>query len=234
MATNLNVYVPNIGEKEQLKAILLQKAMVLGLYKNQIIPDGNTVIDTLTEMATGGGRGYAQKELSNEIVENAPAANKWYVTTDAQGKALGSYHNAVLTWLFNTADVADAPTVYGVFAYCWVMPFSGGVTEIKVGDTVIGHTSGATGIVTGVCPQSGTWAGGDAAGYLDIKAKTGTYQNAEELWVSGAKVAVSNPGVTGDAHKRLLAVWAFPAGVAITQEGQQVTWDMKYAVSSGT
>jgi hypothetical protein len=37
MATNLNVYVPNIGEKEQLKAILLQKAMVLGLYKNQII-----------------------------------------------------------------------------------------------------------------------------------------------------------------------------------------------------
>jgi hypothetical protein len=234
MATNVNVYLPNIGEKEILKALLLQKAMVLGLYKNQVQPDGNTIIDTLVELATGGGRGYAPKALSNDIVENALSADKWFVTTDANGKALGSYSNAVQEWIFNAADVADAATAFGVFAYCFVLPFDGGVTQIKVGDIVTGHTGAATGVVTGVCLQSGSWAGGDAAGYLDIKTKTETFQNDEELWVSGAKVAVSNTGVTADAHKRLLAVWAFTAGVAITKLGQSLTWDHKMALASGT
>lgn len=233
-ATNVNMYVPNVGEKENLKAFLLQKAMVLGLYKNQVQPDGNTIFDTLEELTSGGGRGYARKELSNEIVETVRTADKWYVFTNSSGKAEGDYHSGVLSWTFNDADVADTPTVYGVFAFCYVIPFDGGSTEIKVGDTVTGHNSGATGIVTGVCLQSGSWAEGDVAGFLDIKAKTGTFQNDEDLYVGGAKVAVANTGATGDANKRLLAVWAFSSGVAITQTGQQITWDHKYAMASGT
>lgn len=234
MATNVNIYVPNIGEKEMLKAFLLQKAMVLGLYKNQVIPDGNTIFDTLEELTASGGRGYARKELSNDLVENALATNKWYVYTNATGKAEGAYHNGALSWTFNEVDVADGITVYGVFAFCQIIPFDGGSNEIKVGDVVTGHTSGATGVVTGISLQSGSWAGGDAAGYLDIKTKTGTFQNDEELWVNGAKAALSNTGVTGDAHKRLLGVWAFASGVAISTNGQSITWDHKMALASGT
>lgn len=317
MSTNVNIYVPNIGEKEALKALLLTKATVLGLYKNQIIPDGNTIFDTLTEMPTGGGRGYVRKELTNVIKEDALAADKWFVSTNAQGRAEGAYHNAPLAWAFNGFDVADVSTVYGVFAFSWVLPFDAGAKEIKVGDTIKGATSGATGIVTGVCVQSGTWAAGTAAGYLDIMTKTGTFQNDENILVSGevgtlnatptaggtgyalgdlveistggknarvvvtaaaggvvssvhlaaggsgyttgagkattkitgagnndltvnitalaaAAYAVTNTGVTADAHKRLLGVWAFASGQVITQDGQSITWDHKLALASGT
>ncbi|MFA5381969.1 MAG: hypothetical protein WC356_02300 [Candidatus Micrarchaeia archaeon] len=233
MATSTAIYVPNSGEKEMLKAILLQKAQVLGLYSNQAGTDGSMTIDSLTELATGGGRGYAPIALSNDIVENALTADKWFVYTNATGKAQADYDNAVQTWTFTATDVADAKTVYGVFAISYVIPFDGAVTEIKVGDTVTGHTSAATGVVTGVSLQSGTWAAA-GAGYIDIKTKTGTFQDGEELWVAGAKVAVSNTSTTGDAYKRLLGVWAFASGIAVTAVGQSITWDHKMALASGS
>jgi len=322
MATNVNVYAPNVGEIEALKAVLLTEGLVLGLYKAQIIPDGNTVIGTLTEMPTGSSRAYVEKELSTDIVEDALTASKWYVSVNSQGKAEGAYHNAALSWAFNGYDVADGNTVYGVFAYTWVLPFDAGSKEIKVGDTVKGATSAATGIVTGVCVQSGSWGAGTAAGYLNIKTKTGTFQNDENIYVVGeiatlvaaptaagdtysvgdlfrltsgdgravgvvltltggdnspvatigtvpgyggrgyavgtgkvtakitgggndaltveiatlatAAYAVANTGTNGDALKKLMAVWAFAAGIAITTDGQTLTWDMKLALSSGT
>lgn len=200
MATNLQVYVPNVGEIEALKAILLTEAMVMGLYKVAIIPDGNTTVLTLTEMPTGGGRAYAQKELTNAIVEDALAADKWFLYTNALGKGEGAYHNGVLSWVLNAFDLADANTVFGVFAYTWVLPFKEGAKEIKVGDTVQA-TSGATGIVTGVCVQSGTWAAGTAAGYLNIKTKTGTFTDSENLWIKGEiATLVASPTAAGDVY----------------------------------
>jgi hypothetical protein len=69
------VYIPNESEKEALKAILLQQAMTIGLYKNQIIPDGSTLFATLEELTTGAGYGYAPKVLSNDVKEGAAAAD---------------------------------------------------------------------------------------------------------------------------------------------------------------
>lgn len=43
---------------------------------------------------------------------------------------------------------------------------SGGVAEVKAGDTLTGATSGATAKVREVILDSGTWAGGDAAGWF--------------------------------------------------------------------
>jgi len=43
---------------------------------------------------------------------------------------------------------------------------SGGTTAIAVGDTVVGEDSGASAAVRAVTLVSGTWAGGDAAGFL--------------------------------------------------------------------
>jgi hypothetical protein len=324
MATNLSVYVPNVGEMEALKAILLTEALVLGLYKTAIIPDGNTVVATLNEMPTGGGRAYAQKELTNDLTEAALAASKWFMYTNPLGKGEGAYHNAPLSWVLNAADLADANTVYGVFAYTWVLPFKEGSREIKVGDTVQA-TSGATGIVTSVCVQSGGWAAGTAAGYLNIKTKTGTFTDGENIWIKGeiatlvasptaagdaysvgdlfkiddavlagegaigvvlsltggdnspvatigtvpgaggrnytvaagqdtqkitgggndalavevaslatAAYAKTNTGVTADAHKKVMAVWPYATGIAITLEGQTITFDLKMALATGT
>jgi len=60
---------------------------------------------------------------------------------------------------------------------------SGGTKEIKVGDTIAGETGAATAIVTGVIVTGGTWAGGDAAGFLYVDDQTGTFET-EDLNIS--------------------------------------------------
>lgn len=181
----MGIYIPNIGEKAALKQILKNNALVLGLYKNQIVPDGNTIIDTLTEV-TGGG--YAQVALTNDLIETLLTDSKWYISSNSTGKAEAAYQVATTTtidWTFSSVP-SPATTVYGIFAYCWKVPFDAGAIEIKVGEKIKGVTSGATGIVTGVDVQSGTWGAGTAAGDLYIMTKTGTFQDGENICVFGA------------------------------------------------
>jgi hypothetical protein len=200
MATNVSVYVPNQGEKEALRAIIKSKALVLFLYKNPVMGEGTVVFEHLTEWTEGGGGTYARKELSIDIVEDAVAAAKWFLTTNALGRAEGQYNNAVLSWNFNAVDVAYGASVHGVGAFSWVLPFDAGAIEIKVGDKIKGVTSGATGIVTSVCLISGSWGAGTAAGYLDIMTKTGTFQNDENITIVGAIATGSIGNAPGDGY----------------------------------
>jgi len=62
---------------------------------------------------------------------------------------------------------------------------SGGTTEIVDDDTISGATSGATALVIDVVLDSGTWAGGDAAGTLWIKQQRGVFE-AENLNVGAS------------------------------------------------
>lgn len=73
---------------------------------------------------------------------------------------------------------------------------SGGTTAIAAGNTITGATSGATGYVQSVTLTSGTWAGGDAAGVITFRRKTGTF-SAENLNVGAAtNLATINGTVT--------------------------------------
>lgn len=203
----MTLYVPNVGEKECLKAILQGKAMVLGLFNTALVPDGNTIFSSFTEMLTGGGRGYAKVELTNEIVESAAAAGKWYVSTDANGKAIGQYGAVAQEFAFAAADVADAASVYGAFMYTWRIPFDTGAIEIRPGDVVYGGTSHAYGVVTMVELQTGTWAAGTAAGYLYVKGKSGTFVDSEHLTIYGAIATLAvNVGGTGYAVGDIIQV----------------------------
>jgi hypothetical protein len=230
------LYVPNVGELEALKAIINSMAIELGLYKTQIIPDGNTVVDTISELPTGSGRGYARKTLTNTINESAAAADKWYVTTNSLGRAEGQYGLTAgpQEFTFAAADVADGNTIYGAFAFAWVLPFDAGLAAgpIKVGDTINGETSGATGIVTAVILLSGTWGAGTAAGYLYIKTKTGTFVDNETIRLVAVPMATSNTGATGDAHKKLVFVEAFSQGYAIDTAGQKLTYLPKITMAT--
>ena len=58
---------------------------------------------------------------------------------------------------------------------------SGGTTELKTGDKIEGNSSGATGIVRAIEITSGSWAGGDAAGYIYFSTTTGTWQDNEQI-----------------------------------------------------
>lgn len=217
----MSVFIPNIGELEVLMDILVSSQVRLGLYKNNVTPDGNTVFATLTEVDTEAG-GYATKDLVNAVVKDALTASKWYVSTNASGKAEAKY-GAVDTyeeWVFNAADVANADTAYGVFMWTLVIPFtSGGTEEPVAGDTLTGLIGGATAEITHIRLFSGTWAGGDAVGEFCVKTQTGTFE-AEGLKIVTNDVAT----ITADAEKRLIAVEAFTTGKLIEDVGQKIQY----------
>ena len=62
---------------------------------------------------------------------------------------------------------------------------SGGTVVIAEADTITGATSSATAVVKRVVVTSGTWAGGDAAGYVIFWTQTGAFQ-AENLNIGAA------------------------------------------------
>ena len=171
----MTVYVPNQGEKEMLKDFLLSQAVILGLYDNVVVPDGSTLVSTLTELLTTGGAAYAQIPLANIVNESAPAAGQWYISTDANGKASAQYGLTATpqAWTFNAGDVTNAPTVQGIFAFTLVLPFTAGTQPIKAGDVI--RQGAVCAEVTGVNVTSGSWAAGTAAGDLYIKRQVGTF-----------------------------------------------------------
>lgn len=74
----------------------------------------------------------------------------------------------------------------------WTIDFTAGNTEVSVGSTVTGATSGATGkvVVAGVL-ESGQYNTNDAAGYLILTSVSGTFENGESLQVSAITVATA-------------------------------------------
>ena len=183
------VYISNEGEKEALKAILLQQAMTIGLYKNQIIPDGSTLFATLEELTTGALFGYAPKVLSNDVVEGAAVADKWSILTNSAGKASAVYAAAAQEWTFLTPDVANLPTVYGYFGYTLVLPFTAGTQPIRVGDVI--RQGAVCAEVTGVNVTSGSWAAGTAAGNLYLKRQSGVFVAGATL-IDGSKATATS------------------------------------------
>jgi hypothetical protein len=189
---------PNSGKLNKLISQLNRRTIQLGVYKNVVTPtDGSLTAYSLTEMPTGGGRGYAPLELKRAINLSALAADQWYIALNSSGKGQAQYSNLPLQFTMTSVDVADGNTPQGSFGYCWFLPFQTGAVEIKVGDIIKGATSGASAVVTDVLLLSGTWAGGNAAGYLYLETKTGTFQNGENLTRSGAvaTATISNSGV---------------------------------------
>ena len=71
--------------------------------------------------------------------------------------------------------------------------FTSGSEEPSVDDVVVGATGEATGIVDYVGLDTGTFAGGDAAGTLYIHTQTGTFE-AENLNISGGTENVMSIG----------------------------------------
>jgi len=67
----------------------------------------------------------------------------------------------------------------------WLLPYtSGGTVVMKVGDTIVGATSAATGVIVDRTITAGTDGGGDAVGVLTIKCLVGTFAS-ENLRVEG-------------------------------------------------
>jgi hypothetical protein len=204
----VSIYVPNVGEMEMLKSIIESEALILGLYKTAVTPDGNTTIETLTPLTVTGG--YAPIALANDVCLDALTASKWYAAVDSNGRAAAQYNDVPVSWTFDSANVALGETAFGVYGYTIILPFDTGSKEIRVGDK-IKSAAGATGIVTAVFLTSGSWGAGTAAGWLCIKTQTGTFVDSEALFKFG-EVATASLGAGGTG-------WAVGDIFTITQSG---------------
>jgi len=71
--------------------------------------------------------------------------------------------------------------------------FIDGSTEIEEDETLTGDTSTDTGTVNEVELVSGTWAGGDAAGYIELKNAVGV---SDRLWGSEDEDLTASGGGT--------------------------------------
>lgn len=161
----------------------------------------------------------------------------------------GAAINIELGWIPDLALVyngTDGDLITGGFLNDMVIPFSsGGATEIEVGDTITGATSGATAIISQILESSGTWASGDAAGFFVAKRDhiTGTF-GSENVYVGsgtndatvtvqvdhGFAVAAAVAGATGNAALSAYtgssgsASKGFTIGSTVAEEAKLLRW----------
>ena len=82
---------------------------------------------------------------------------------------------------------------------------SGGTAEISAGDTITGQTSAAAAMVISISLDSGTWAGGDAAGTFTLRRLKGTFANNEEIKVGAVTGMATVDGTQSGQDSNALA-----------------------------
>jgi hypothetical protein len=100
---------------------------------------------------------------------------------------------------------AASPTGWQEVSLGYCLYFtSGGAYQIAVGDTIQGVTSAKTAVVRKIVTKSGTYGGGDAAGYMVLDTPSGAFTANENISV-GANANVAT--ITGTPSQQ-----TFPAG----------------------
>jgi len=187
-------FYPNEGEILMQLFGLAGLPQKVGLFRNVVPQDGGVGFTNFQELPSGGGRAYATKSIDNAVNMSALVQNQWYITTNASGRAEAQYcaglpPTAYMEWVFNATDVADGYSIYGAYRWVEVLPFdAGGLVnerQLQEGDIIKGGTSGATGEIAAMVLFSGSWAAGTAAGWLILKNVTGTWENDEDILISG-------------------------------------------------
>lgn len=144
---------------------------------------------TAPEWAAAGGAGATSRAL----VEDQKAQNT-DGGTFTQGARRGRDLNVI---------VSDPDDIVSI----WYLDFtSGGTYEVVAGNVVEGATSGATATVFGVELDSGTWAGGDAAGTLWLlDDQVGTFESENLDVGANLNVATIAADAVNDGTHALLA-----------------------------
>lgn len=102
------------------------------------------------------------------------------------------------------------------------LAFNTGTAAFTVGQVVTGTTSGATGTIISVTVSSGSWVGGDAAGYLVIRGGNGNFTASKGLTDPLGGAAQTTTSILGDVKA------SFTGAENLTVLGSTV------AVASGT
>lgn len=117
-------------------------------------------------------------------------------------RGVASYNGDVYAWRDNVGATAlgmykSSSSGWTAMSFGKELTFTSGSAAITAGQTVTGATSGATGVVSVVVVQAGSFGGSPAAsGRLILSSSTGTFQAAENLQVGGVTKAVAGGAAT--------------------------------------
>ena len=128
----------------------------------------------------------------------------------------GAALNIELGWVpdfVSLYNATDGDLITNAFLN-WVVPFtSGGTTEIAAGASIRGATSGATAVVKAIHLYSGSWAGGDAAGFIELVegSLVGTFGSENVYVQNDATAGINDATVTANVVHNV-AIAAAAAG----------------------
>ena len=153
--------------------------------------------------STAGARGASTTALDTTYYRAAVAATRADIAAvTGSGDILGVHYYNNVAYAFRNNAAGTAAVMFKSSTSGWtavdlgyLLNFDTGSVTFTAGDTVTGGATGHTADVMAVVVTSGTWAGGNAAGYLVIHNPTGVFQNNEAL-TSAAGVAVADGTAT--------------------------------------
>ena len=104
------------------------------------------------------------------------------------------YKGDVYAWRNNVGNTMlgmykSSSSGWTAVPYYATFDFAVGTQEMFPGETIVGHTSGATALLKAVVVTSGSWSTGDAAGYAVFTNMTGTPVTNEWIYIDGIKHA---------------------------------------------
>lgn len=179
----IEVNADNIVLTRQTGNFIVAEALTVGgVVKGAIISISGAVADGLADATY---KAMAADDYRADI-QAVPGAGPI--------RGVAYYNDTVYAWRNNVGNTAlkmykSSSSGWQAVPYYSVFDFAVGTSEIFAGDTVVGHSSGATALIKAVVVQSGSWSGGDAAGYCVFTNMTGVPIVNEFIYVDGTKHA---------------------------------------------
>lgn len=160
-----------------------------------VISYGGTTVGTVTAVDSLAPDGLTDAQYT-ALAADDYRADITVVPGSGPVRGVAFFENAVYAWRNNAGGTALA--MYRSTTGGWVaislgieLKFDAGAVEIPQGATVVGATSGATGVVRRVLLQDGAWSG-TAVGRLIFTSVTGTFQNNENILIGAVVHAVAD------------------------------------------
>lgn len=164
---------------------------------NEVIRVSGTAVGSFVQLIgveSDGLLDATYKSLAADDYRNDIAA----VPGSGPVRGVAHYKSNVYAWRNNAGGTAldmykSSSTGWTKINLGLELAFYDGTHEITEGITVVGNSSGATGVVRRVLVAGGSWGSGTPAfGRLIFTAITGTFQNNEHINVGGSKFALVN------------------------------------------
>lgn len=103
----------------------------------------------------------------------------------------------------------------------FALVFTSGSRAPVAGETITGHTSGATGYVESVTLSSGSWSAGTAAGTIYYRRRSGSFTATETVDI-GATLDVATAGATTEENAVTLATAGLADSVRYVEGGVDI------------